>query len=226
LAQVIPLVIIGIKNFEAVSLCKVSMGTLVDICTNVGGSIQPYCDQIMQTLFEGLKDNNVDKTLKPVVFSCLGDIAMAICGAFEPYLQVTTMLLLQAAQQVAPADNEDMAMFINELRYSVLEAYSGVLVGLADGKKLELFLPIVQNILPFLEYLSTPESNRDDDVLKKAVTLLGDIAKELGSAPAVKPFLGQPFVMRLLSDCSEVDDDESLRTANWTHQQVNAALQG
>ena len=223
LDHVVPLVIAGIRNFEAIDTCKVSIGTLVDICNAVGGEIQRFCDQLMTTLMEGLKDTTVHRLIKPVIISCLGDIAMAICGAFEPYLQVTTMLLMQAAQQNAPADNEDMVIFINELRYSVLEAYSGILVGLVDGNKMELFLPNVQNIMAFLEFLLNPASNRDDEVLKKAVMLLGDIAKELGSNQAVKAMLRQPFVMNLLRECSEIDDEESRSTANWTHQQIVAA---
>ena len=219
----IPLVIKSVRNFEAVALSKVAIGTLVDICNNVGGQIQRYCDEIMGVFSECLKDNAVHRSIKPLVFSCLGDIAMAICAAFEPYLQLTTMFLLQAAQQTAPPNNEDMIIFVNELRYSVLEAYSGILIGLADGQKLDLFLPIVQNIMPFLEFLLNPASDRDNDVLKKAVMLLGDIAKELGSQPNVQAMLRQEYVMRLLTACSEIGDEESRSTANWTHQQIQAA---
>lgn len=216
----------GIRNFEATALCKVAIGTLVDIAASVGPDIHRFCDQIMAILMECLKDNAVDRSVKPIVISCLGDIAIAIGGAFEPYLQVTTMLLMQAAQQVVPRDDEEMFAFINDLRLSVLEAYSGILIGLDDGGKLQLFLPNVQNVMPFLQYLSTPSSSRTPDVLIKAVTLLGDIARLMGRQDIVRTFLSQPFSMTLLTECSEVGGDEGRQLAQWAHEQLQAALQG
>jgi importin subunit beta-1 len=226
LDHIVPLVIAGMRNFEATSLCKVAIGTLVDISVNVSGEILRFCDQIMATLMECLKDNSVDRSIKPVVISCLGDIALAIAGAFEPYLQVTTMLLMQAAQQQAPPEDEDMIIFINELRFAVLEAYSGILLGLDDGNKLHLFLPNVQNVMPFLQYLSAPMSNRDAGVLHKSVTLLGDIARVLGTQEVVRSMLNQPFVIQLLTECSEMGGDEGRKTATWAHEQVQHALLG
>jgi importin subunit beta-1 len=226
LDHVIPQVISGIQNFEATSLCKVALGTLVDISVNVGSEIQKYCDQLMSALMECLKTNSVHRSVKPVVISCLGDIALAIGGAFEPYLQVTTMLLMQAAQQLAPPDDEEMIAFINELRFAVLEAYSGILLGLDDGKKLHLFLPNVQNVMPFLQFLATPQSCRDSGVLSKAVTLLGDLSRVLGTNEVVRPLLSQPFVIQLLTECSEAGGEDGRQTASWAHEQVQKALQG
>ena len=144
---------------------------------------------------------------------------MALQGAYEPYMQVTAMLLMQAAQQTAPADDEDLLVFINELRLAVLEAYMGILIAFEDGNKLHLYMQLLQNIIAFLQYLATPASCADEQVVIKAVTLLGDIARLLGSQDSVKTALKAPFILQLLTVCKDGS------TATWTHEQVTAAVQ-
>lgn len=181
----------------------------------------------MGALREALQDASVSRDVKPAVISCFGDIAMAIGAAYEPYLQVSVMMLMQAAQQSAPAGDEDLLAFINSLRLSILEAYSGIIFGLAEGNALHLFASNVPAIMQFLQFLSTPESLRDEEVLCKAVTLIGDIAKEMAHQyPQVKQQLNQPFVFHLIQEASTMDSAEARENANWTHnvlqQTVNA----
>jgi importin subunit beta-1 len=138
-------------------------------------------------------------------------------------LQVSVMMLMQAAQQSAPADDEDLVAFINTLRLSILEAYSGIVIGLADGNALHLVLPHVSEILGFLRFLASPESNRDEDVLHKAVTLLGDIAQHMGAHAVVRQHMTEPFVAQLINDAME---DPSLRdAASWTQGVVVSVVQ-
>ena len=130
----------------------VSVGVVVDLCGAVAGQIQPYCDDIMGALTDCLRDSTAHRETKPPVFSCFGDIAMAIGAAFEPYLQVATMLLMQAAQAQIQPDDEDLVDFINRLRLSILDAYTGIIMGLSDGQALHLFAP---NVEPFSDFCST-----------------------------------------------------------------------
>lgn len=209
----------GISKFEETNSCKTAIGTLVDISVNCGGDLPRFGDQLVSVLFECLKDSTADRSLKPVVISCLGDLAMALQGAYEPYLQVTAMLLMQAAQQQAPADDEDMLLFVNELRLAVLEAYMGILIAFEDGNKLHLYMSLLQNIIGFLQYLATPSSYADEQVVIKAVTLLGDIARLLGRHDSVKAALKAPFILQLLTQCTDGQN------ATWAHEQVTAAVQ-
>jgi importin subunit beta-1 len=223
LSAFMPFLMQGLNSVEAQSLCTVSVGVLVDVCSSVGRDIQPYCDEVMGSLRNVLQDSNVTRDVKPVVISAFGDVAMAIEAAYEPYLQVSVMMLMQAAQQSAPPDDEELVAFINTLRLSILEAYSGIVMGLAGGSKLELVLPHVSEILGFLRFLASPESNRDEDVLHKAVTLLGDIAQHMGAHNLVRQHMTQPFVAQLVNDAME---DPSLRDAAvWTQSLIVAAVQ-
>lgn len=221
-----PLLLAGLGNFQAETLCKASIGVVADICGAVGAMIQPYCDQIMTILMNCLKDGSVHRDIKPVVISCFGDIAMAIGGAYEPYLQGSMMLLMQAAGQRAPDDDEELIDFINVLRLSILEAYSAIILGLDDGKMVHLFTPMLPGIFQFLQFLSAPESNKDEDVLNKAVSLLGDIAQHFGPHDQVKQQLTQPFVAHLVQEALSLPDDSMQENAAWARSIIQAAVQG
>ena len=220
-----PLLLTGLRSFQAQSLCTVSVGVVVDICAAVGGQIQAYCDDIMRTLMECLKDASVHRDVKPIVISCFGDIAMAIGAAYEPYLQHSVMLLMQAAGQQAPPDNEEMVIFINSLRLSILEAYSGIVMGLADGNVLHLFLPTLPGILQFLQFLASGNSNKDEDVLQRAVALIGDVANLMGNEPQVRQQINQPFIAQLIQEAMSSNDESVREIAGWSRGVVQNAIQ-
>lgn len=204
-----------------------SVGVVVDICTAVGGQIQPFCDAIMEALRSTLSDSNITRDIKPTVIALFGDIAMAIGAAFEPYLQVSIMMLMQASQQcMTPTDDEDLLMFFNSLRLAILEAYSGIVFGLVDGKVLRLFVPNLVAVLQFLQYLSSPESNKDERVLAKALALTGDIAKEmLTQHPQGKSILSQPWVAQLIQEGCASPDDEARSCAEYSRGVIHGILQ-
>jgi importin subunit beta-1 len=216
LQVLMPFLVSGLRSYHAYSICIVCVGVIVDICAAVGGQIQPYCDDIMAALTDCLKDGSAQRDIKPAVISCFGDIAMAICGAYEPYLQISTMLLMQAATAQPPSDDDDLIAFINSLRLSILDAYSGIIFGLSDGQMLHLFLPNVSSIMQFMQVLAAPESCKDDDVLQKAVTLLGDMGSQMG--PQVKAQLNQPCAVELLDEAIQSPDNEIRDTGVWTRQ--------
>jgi importin subunit beta-1 len=164
----------------------------------------------------------VHRDIKPIVISCFGDIAMAIGAAYEPYLSVSTMLLMQASSQQPPDDDDELIVFINSLRLSILEAYSGIILGLSDGNALHLFAPNLPNILQFLQYLALPESQKDEDVLLKAVALIGDIGQQMGSLPQVKQQIQQQFAVDLIQEAGRCGDPEGQDIAGWTQGVLQA----
>lgn len=217
-----PFVMRGLRAFQTYTLCTITIGVITDMCEAVEGKIQPFCDAIMGGLREALQDMTVNRDVKPVVISCFGDIAMAIGAAYEPYLQMSVMLLMQAAQQRAPEGDEDLIFFINSLRLSILEAYSGIVMGLADGNGLHLLVPHVPAIMEFLLFLSQDASSRDEEVLQKSVALVGDIAQEMGSQPQVLQQLNQPFIAKLIQDASH--DPNAREVALFANNAIHKAL--
>ncbi|KAL7579807.1 hypothetical protein ACA910_021940 [Epithemia clementina (nom. ined.)] len=219
----VPSLLQGLKSLELTNLCLICTGGVADLCGGLGSMIQPYADGIMEAMFNIIRDGSVHRDVKPAVISCFGDMAMAIGAAYQPYMQLTMMLLMQASQQHAPPDNDDMVAFINKLRCSVLEAYSGILVGLSEGRALNDFLPNLPNILSFLTFLAS-DSTKDEYVLQKAVTLLGDIAHEAGSQPEVKQQINQAFVGQLIREAVSSHNKTIQQEAHWAASVVELAV--
>mmetsp|Transcript_41983 Transcript_41983/g.64654 ORF Transcript_41983/g.64654 Transcript_41983/m.64654 type:complete len:863 (+) Transcript_41983:90-2678(+) len=218
-----PFLIAGLRNFQAYQVCIVAVGTVGDISRNIEAQIQPYCDEIMNALVETLKDSTIHRSVKPPVLSCFGDIAMAIGAAFDPYLQFSVMLLMQASTTKPPEDDDDVIEYCNLLRESVLEAYVGIIQGLRDGNLLGQFVQYVPNVLQFLQDLSD-DPTRDDFVLSKAVGLVGDLAQSMG--PQIKAQINQQFIAKLLQDAMGSGDRQMVDTSTWASSMVTQAVQG
>ena len=167
-----PYLIMGLRNFEAYHVCVIAVGLVGDIARSIESKLQPYCDEIMSALLQSLQNQSLHRSVKPPVLSSFGDIALAIGGQFEPYLQVSLMMLFQASQTRAPEDDDELIEYVNCLREGILEAYTGIVQGLKDGGKAAALMPYTEAIFGFLEVLSQDET-RDIEVLGKAVGLLG-----------------------------------------------------
>jgi importin subunit beta-1 len=218
-----PFLIAGLRNFQAYQVCIVAVGTVGDISRNIEAQIQPFCDDIMNALVESLKDSSVHRSIKPPVLSCFGDLAMAIGAAYDPYLQFSMMLLLQASSTRVPEDDDDLIEYFNLLRESILEAYVGIIQGLRDGNMLPQFMQYVPSVLQFLQELAN-DPNRDDFVLGKAVGVIGDLAQALG--PQIGQKINQEFVGKLINDALGSGDQAMVEMATWASSVVSQAVQG
>lgn len=219
-----PFLVTGLRSFESYRLCMTAVAAVGDICRAIEGRIQPFCDEIMTVLVDSLKDVSINRAVKPPVISCFGDIAMAIGGAYEPYLQLSAMMLMQASSTQAPEDDEDLIEYVNVLRQSILEAYTGIVQGLKGGNKLALFAPYVGAIFQFLHQLAG-DPNRDDGVLKAAVALIGDIAQAMGAESEIKNHVGQPVIEQMLREGVASPSDGTKEIAQWALGAVQQVIQ-
>lgn len=68
------------------------------------------------------------RSVKPHVISVFADISMAIEGDFERYCKIILEILKQAGEiTVKDTDDEDLIEYVNVLRNSILEAYTGII---------------------------------------------------------------------------------------------------
>lgn len=218
-----PFLVDGLRNFQAYQVCIVAVGTVGDISRNIEAKIQPYCDNIMNALVDDLKDSAIHRSVKPPVLSCFGDIAMAIGGAYHPYLQFSVLMLMQASETKVPDDDDDLIEYLNLLRESILEAYVGIIQGLKDGNILPQFVHCVEPVMKFVQVVAE-DPNSDSFVLTKAVGLLGDLAQTMG--PQIKNDLNKQFVMKLIGDAMASGDQSMVEVATWASQTLNQAVQG
>ncbi len=207
----------GLKNIDEYQVCTVSVGVVGDLCRALGAGVLPYCDEVMRCLLELLQSQVLNRSVKPHVISLFADIAMAIEGEFERYTNIILGILRQAGEVNISSDDEDLIDYINTLRNSILEAYTGIIQGLKASNKQDSVLPAMDAVIEFLRRSATDE-NRSEDVLKSAVGLLGDLGQTFGSKMA--PVYTQPFVQPLILQA--ISYEEINETAKWT-QSVSAS---
>ena len=90
-----PFLFSALQNHEEHQMCSIAIGLVGDISRALNETMAPYCDEIMTYLLQHLQNPSVHRTIKPAVLSCFGDIALAIGGHFEGYLQAVMSTLFQ-----------------------------------------------------------------------------------------------------------------------------------
>lgn len=196
----------GLQNFDEYQVCLVSVGVVGDVCRALDMKILPFCDAIMTQLLKNLNSNELHKSVKPAIFSCLGDIALVIEDQFEKYLPYVVPMLQSAsevsAQQIASLDFEVLDYNI-QLRISILEAYTGILMGF-KGKKSEVLQSMAEHLVLFIENVYS-DKNKDEVLTKAAVSVLGDLADVLGSQ-IMTLLVQHPFHKDFLDECLSSDE--------------------
>lgn len=214
----------GLQNFEEYQVCAVTVGVVGDLCRALEDKILPYCDGIMTQLLKDLSSNQLHRSVKPPIFSCFGDIALAIGENFEKYLMYAMPMLQSAADlsaHTAGADDEILE-YTNLLRNGILEAYSGILQGFKNTSKTQLLLPHARHILSFIDSIYQ-EKDMDDAVMKAAIGVLGDLADTLAASAGslIQQF---PSCRDLLNECLSSDDHSVKQSAEWAKLAVSRVI--
>ncbi|KAE8696506.1 Importin subunit beta-1 [Hibiscus syriacus] len=213
----------GLQNFEEYQVCGITVGVVGDICRSLDDKILPYCDGIMGLLLKDLASSELHRSVKPPIFSCFGDIALAIGEHFEKYVPYALPMMQGAAEICAKMEtsDEEMVDYGNQLRRSIFEAYSGILQGFKTVKP-EVMVPYAQHLLKFIELVSR-DSERDESVTKAAVAVMGDLADALGSN--IKLMLKESaFYDEFLGECLQSDDEQLKETAGWTQGMIQRVM--
>lgn len=213
----------GLTNYEEYQVCSISVGVVGDICRALDEKILPYCDPIMTLLLKDLSNTMLHRSVKPPIFICFGDIALAIGEHFEKYLPYAMQMLHGAGELCANLDtnDDDMLEYGNQLRRSLFEGYSGILQGF-KGSKAALLMPYAGNVLQFIEAVSK-DKQRDEGVSKAAIAALGDLADTLGSSVR-DLFKNRTFHNDFLCECFASNNDTLKETAFWTQGMLNRVL--
>ncbi|KAF2288481.1 hypothetical protein GH714_007839 [Hevea brasiliensis] len=170
--------------------------------------VLPYCDGIMSHLIHDLQSAELHRSVKPPIFSCFGDIALAIGEQFLKYIESAITMMHSAAQICAQMNtsDEEFIDYGNQLKRSIFEAYSGILQGFKNSKP-EVMLPHAGHLL------------QDESVTKAAVAVMGDLADSLGSNTKIL-FRDNTFYVDFLGECLQSDDEQLKETANWTQVMI------
>lgn len=181
-----PFLLIGLKNVAEYQVCHAAVGLVGDICRAMGGSIIPYCDEIMTVLLENLSSADVHRLVKPQILSVFGDIALAVGQHFKKYLEVVLQTLMQASLAQVDRSDYDMIDYLNDLREGCLGAYTGIIQGLkGDGgngisQELVLVQPHVEYIVRFINVVAQDTEHSDGNIAACA-GLIGDLCAAFGA---------------------------------------------
>jgi len=219
-----PFLSLGLSNYEEHQVCSVAVGVVGDICRALEAKVEPYCDEVVALLLRDLQNPNLNRNVKPPILSCFGDIALAVGGGFEKYMQVTMEMMVQASHTRVDGNNPDMVDYLNQLREGILEAYTGILQGLRAGEKAAAFEPYVGKALEFLGMLATDQGTAPctDEVIRAAVGVVGDLASTLG--PRFKTMVKQPphkeHLKQLIREGVQSPSESTKQVAKWASQQI------
>ncbi|GKV22054.1 hypothetical protein SLEP1_g31959 [Rubroshorea leprosula] len=213
----------GLQNFEEYQVCSITVGVVGDICRALDDKVLPYCDGIMNLLLRDLASSELHRSVKPPIFSCFGDIALAIGEHFEKYVPYALPMMQGAAEICAQMDTADdeMMEYGNQLRRSIFEAYSGLLQGFKNVKP-DVMVPYAQHLLKFIELVSR-DRQRDESVTKAAIAVMGDLADALGSNTKLL-FKDCSFYADFLGECLQSDDEQLKETASWTQGMIGRVM--
>jgi importin subunit beta-1 len=195
---------IGLANVQEYQVCQAAVGLVGDIARKTMNQLMPYCDKIVVHLLQNLSKPELDKSIKPVIITCFGDIAVAIGPLFSKYFEVVMSMLKQAGDTVSHTniaeadDQDDIIDYLNSLRESIFEAYTGIFQSLCASKTPDLIVPyLVNSIIPLVNNVYA-DVHRSEVVAVAAVGLCGDIAAALGQR--VRSTLSAPHILRLIDD--------------------------
>jgi len=216
-----PFLLLGLRTYEEYQVCTIAVGVVGDICRALQKQVTPYCDEIVTILIRHLQDPRLNKSVKPPILSCFGDIALAICGEFSKYLNVVMNILMQAARFQVDKNNDEMVDYQNELREGIFEAFTGIIQGLRTDNQADLFLPFVEGVVHFIAEVVFKDPTRSDAVTRGAIGVLGDLAHSLQSK--VKAYVTTDAVNGIVAQCVRSDVEPTSEVAAWA-QEVIAKL--
>ena len=217
-----PFLGLGLANYEEHQVCAVAIGVVGDICRALEAKVLPYCDEIVNLLLRNLQNPALNRNVKPPILSCFGDIALAVGGHFEKYMQVTMSMLVQASSTAIDTGNADLVEYLNQLREGIFEAYTGVLQGLRVDDKSGAFEPYVMGALDLIRQVAEgiPSGTTSDEVLRAAAGVVGDLGSSLG-ARGLKAVARQSphreYLKALLKEAKASSNEQTKQVGQWAH---------
>ena len=86
----------------------------------------------------------------------------------------------------------------------------------------EVIAPPVQGILEFVEYIYNDRQSANEQVIKGAVALLGDLASNLSDVGQV--FKQKPYTISFVRDAATEGDADLTPTAMWAQTAIETAM--
>ncbi|TPX62496.1 hypothetical protein SpCBS45565_g07003 [Spizellomyces sp. 'palustris'] len=211
-----------LQNHEEYQMCSIAVGLIGDISRALNERIQPFCDTLMNLMMANLQNPALNKAVKPSILSAFGDIALAIGGNFEMYLDIVMAVLQQAGAManLTMTTSYDYD-YGNQLREGIIEAYVGIAQGLKTAGKANLLGNYGAQMFGFAQEIATSEAPRSTQVTSSLVGLIGDLADALPLGQ-FKPLFSAEWISVLLKSIKTDRnlDQDAKGVAKWAREMV------
>jgi len=216
---------VGLENYEEIHVCFLSVGFLGDLSRLLEKDLLKYCDTFLEILYALLVNEKTDRKIKAAIMPTFGDVALAIGGDFQKYLAPVLSMLHEASKTRVPAEitdpNDEWVDYINQLREGVMQAYTGIIHGLKDSGKLELFKAHVSNLITFVQDICNDRFT-NEDVLKATLGVIGDVIFAFQNELVVHLQTPQfaPCLQNLVQFAARTSDPRTQQTGQWLQSMV------
>jgi importin subunit beta-1 len=227
LSVFVPFLLSALSNKDEPSICSMAIGLVSDITRSTGIKSQPYCDEFMNHLLECLRNQNFGTQFKPAILQCFGDIAGAIGGHFETYLQVVATVLEQASTFTAPPEGPyELFDYVISLREGIMDAWGGVIGAMKSSGKTQVLQQYVPAIVQVLGLIAT-DQNRSESLMRAAMGVIGDLADAYPNGELVDAFR-QDWMTVMIKETKTNREfsPRTIETARWAREQVKRQLGG
>lgn len=218
-----PYLIMGLKNHQEHQVCVAAVGLTGDICRTLRQPIVPYCDEIMTLLLHNLNEASLHRSVKPQILSVFGDIALGIGPEFQKYLPAVLQMLNQASQLQVNPNDYDMVDYLNELRESVLEAYTGIVQGLKGAERhanqdIRILEPHINGIVQYLTAIAADQDNINDSTIAVLAGLIGDLCSAFGQP--LLPIIDNDHINKALQDGKKSRAGRTKQLSAWAAKEI------
>ncbi|KAJ3220339.1 karyopherin beta [Dinochytrium kinnereticum] len=221
-----PFLLLALQNPQDSQLSNVAVGLVGDICRALNGDVAPYCNDFMALLVENLQSDVLDRSVKPAILSCFGDIAMAIGGHFQQYMTLMPFLknAMEYATQIREGISAEEFDYFNILRESILEAYIGIIQGLSSANSVGLLQEHIEAVFLFMRKIqhereTVPDREAPESLMNNMIGLIGDIAEAF--PPRTFPqYFSDPWVENLLKELKQIPNSKSADLAKWAKSRL------
>ncbi|KAM0675825.1 karyopherin Kap95 [Gurleya vavrai] len=138
----IPFILRDLENTERHILISV-LSLIGDVANAMSVGFISCSNLIITGLIKCLQRQDTSREIKPLIINIFGDIAMSLGLSFEPCLEICLSFLNQI-MSLRREMNED---YVDDLRKSVLNFLSCVLISLESGLKIRIYLDGIAEVI-------------------------------------------------------------------------------
>ncbi|KAL7977189.1 hypothetical protein Chor_009138 [Crotalus horridus] len=191
-----------------------AVSTLVEV---LGGEFLKYMEAFKPFLNIGLK-NYAEYQVCLAAVGLVGDLCRALQSNILPFCDEVMQLLLENL-----GSDYDMVDYLNELRETCLEAYTGIVQGLKGDQEnvhpdVMLVQPRVEFILSFIDHIAADEDH-SDGVVACAAGLIGDLCTAFGK-DVLKMVEARPLIHELLTEGRRSKTNKTKTLSTWATKEL------